>query len=97
MQPCGAPQVPSVEPVGMLHGRPAQQSAVVVQAPPSGTQAEPHLLLTHGRPQQSALDAWRGDPANVDAAQEAFLHRARMNALATAGDWSADMEQAVHA
>ena len=56
------------------------------------------LSFSYGRAlQQSALDAWRGDPSNVDAAQEAFLHRARMNALATAGDWSADVEQAVHA
>jgi fructose-bisphosphate aldolase class I len=56
------------------------------------------LSFSYGRAlQQSALDAWRGDGANVEAAQDAFLHRARMNALATAGDWSADVEQAVHA
>ena len=56
------------------------------------------LSFSYGRAlQQSALEAWRGDPANVEDAQEAFGHRARMNALAVAGDWSADMEQAVHA
>jgi fructose-bisphosphate aldolase class I len=56
------------------------------------------LSFSYGRAlQASALDAWRGEASNVDAAQDAFLHRARMNARAVAGDWSAEMEQAVHA
>ncbi len=54
--------------------------------------------FSYGRAlQASALSAWAGDPANVDAGQAAFLHRARMNALAAAGDWSAEMESAVPA
>jgi fructose-bisphosphate aldolase class I len=56
------------------------------------------LSFSYGRAlQASALEAWRGDQASVEAGQTAFLHRARMNALATAGDWSADVEQAVPA
>ena len=56
------------------------------------------LSFSYGRAlQASALSAWGGDPANVDAAQSTFLHRARMNALAAAGDWNADVEQAVPA
>ncbi len=56
------------------------------------------LSFSYGRAlQASALDAWRGDPANVDTAQGAFAHRARMNALAAAGEWNADLEQAVTA
>jgi fructose-bisphosphate aldolase, class I len=56
------------------------------------------LSFSYGRAlQASALQLWGGDPANVDAGQEAFLHRARMNALAVAGDWSAEVEQAVPA
>jgi fructose-bisphosphate aldolase class I len=56
------------------------------------------LSFSYGRAlQASALDAWRGDSANVEAAQAAFLHRARMNAAAAAGAWSADLEQAVAA
>jgi fructose-bisphosphate aldolase, class I len=56
------------------------------------------LSFSYGRAlQASALTAWGGDPANVEAGQEAFLHRARMNALAVAGDWRADVEQAVAA
>ena len=56
------------------------------------------LSFSYGRAlQASALEKWGGDPANVEAGQAAFLHRARMNALAAAGDWSADVEQAVTA
>ena len=61
-QPCGAPHVPVVEPSGIVHGRPEQQSVLVVHAPPWVTQVEPQTkpvsgLPTHGRPQQSALEA----------------------------------------
>jgi len=56
------------------------------------------LSFSYGRALQTpSLKAWRGDPANVEAAQSALLHRARMNALAAAGDWNADLEQAVPA
>ena len=56
------------------------------------------LSFSYGRAlQASALEKWGGDAGSVDAGQAAFLHRARMNALATAGDWSADVEQAVPA
>jgi len=52
------------------------------------------LSFSYGRAlQASALDAWRGDAANVPAAQAAFLHRARMNSEAVAGRWSAEAEQ----
>jgi fructose-bisphosphate aldolase, class I len=54
------------------------------------------LSFSYGRAlQQSALSAWGGDAGNVEAAQEAFVHRARMNALAAAGDWKAELEQPV--
>jgi fructose-bisphosphate aldolase class I len=56
------------------------------------------LSFSYGRAlQASALEAWRGDSSNVEAAQAAFAHRARMNSLAAAGEWSADLEQAVPA
>jgi len=56
------------------------------------------LSFSYGRAlQASALKAWSGEAANVDAAQSAFLHRARMNAAAVAGEWSAEMEQPVPA
>lgn len=53
------------------------------------------LSFSYGRAlQQSALKAWSGKPANVAAGQAAYLHRARMNALAARGEWEAGMENA---
>lgn len=39
--------------------------------------------------QQPALELWRGDAANVEAAQAALLHRARCNAAASRGAYDA--------
>ena len=44
--------------------------------------------------QHVALHAWRGNAANVPAAQKAFAHRARMNGLAARGQWTKDLEKA---
>ena len=56
------------------------------------------LTYSYGRAlQQSALFAWKGDPANYDAAQTAFNHRARMNGLASKGEWSAAIDDTVDA
>ena len=56
------------------------------------------LSFSYGRAlQASALAVWAGDPENAEAAQAAFSHRARMNSLAVAGEWSAGMEQPVTA
>jgi fructose-bisphosphate aldolase class I len=53
------------------------------------------LSFSYGRAlQQSTLDAWRGQPANVAAAQRTFLRRARLNGLARDGSYEAAMEQA---
>jgi hypothetical protein len=60
-----APQVPLEAPAGISQGDPAQQSAVVVHAPPAVMQALPEQTKggvpdgfgTQGRLQQSALDA----------------------------------------
>ena len=54
------------------------------------------LSFSYGRAlQASALQAWGGESSNTEAAQAAFVHRARMNALAVAGEWNAEMEQPV--
>jgi len=42
--------------------------------------------------QQPALERWAGQAANVGAAQEALLHRARCNRAARRGEYSAAME-----
>jgi fructose-bisphosphate aldolase, class I len=56
------------------------------------------LSFSYGRAlQQSALQAWGGESANAEAAQAVFVQRARMNALAVAGEWNAELEQPVAA
>jgi fructose-bisphosphate aldolase class I len=52
------------------------------------------LSFSYGRALQAPpLKAWGGDEANVQAAQEAYAHRAKMNSLARSGDYSSDMEK----
>ena len=52
-----------------------------------------NLTYSYGRALQApALDAGLGKEENVPAAQDAFYKRAKLNSLATKGDYSADME-----
>jgi fructose-bisphosphate aldolase class I len=52
------------------------------------------LSFSYGRAlQDEAMKTWRGSPANRAAAQAALLHRARCNALAVAGKYSAAAER----
>jgi len=43
--------------------------------------------------QQPALEIWKGDDANVLAAQQALLHRAMCNVAARRGEYNMDMEK----
>ena len=53
------------------------------------------LTFSYGRAlQHAAQHAWRGKPENVPAAQRAFSHRARMNGLASLGQWDRSKETA---
>jgi len=53
-----------------------------------------HLTFSYGRALQAApLKAWSGKAENVAAGQRAFSHRARMNSLASQGEWKADLEK----
>ncbi|HIB32210.1 MAG TPA: fructose-bisphosphate aldolase class I [Candidatus Marinimicrobia bacterium] len=52
-----------------------------------------NLTYSYGRALQApALKAWGGSSDNVPAAQDAFYKRARLNALATKGEYAANME-----
>jgi fructose-bisphosphate aldolase, class I len=52
------------------------------------------LSFSYGRALQApALKAWRGDESNVQAGQDAFGHRAKMNGLARSGEYSAELEK----
>lgn len=52
------------------------------------------LTFSYGRALQAApQQAWSGKPDNVPAGQRAFSHRARMNGLASTGNWEAGLEK----
>jgi fructose-bisphosphate aldolase class I len=49
--------------------------------------------FSYGRAlQAAALKAWKGETANVAAAQDAFVHRAQLNGAARDGKYDASME-----
>jgi fructose-bisphosphate aldolase, class I len=51
------------------------------------------LTFSYGRALQAAPQkAWSGKPENLTAGQNAFSHRARMNGLASLGQWKADLD-----
>jgi fructose-bisphosphate aldolase class I len=52
------------------------------------------LTFSYGRALQAAPQkTWAGKSENVAAAQRAFSHRAKMNGLATMGQWKSDLEK----
>ncbi|MGY4229229.1 fructose-bisphosphate aldolase class I [Bradyrhizobium sp. USDA 4503] len=52
------------------------------------------LTFSYGRALQAAPQkVWSGKPDNVPAGQRAFSHRARMNGLASTGNWEAGLEK----
>jgi len=52
------------------------------------------LTFSYGRALQTAPQkAWSGKSGNVAAGQRSFTHRAHMNALASTGQWTADLEK----
>jgi len=52
------------------------------------------LTFSYGRALQAAPQkAWSGKSENVAAAQRAFSHRAKMNGLASLGQWKDDLEK----
>jgi fructose-bisphosphate aldolase class I len=52
------------------------------------------MTFSYGRALQAAPQkAWSGRKDNVPAAQGAFLHRARMNGLASLGEWERSLEK----
>src|SRR6202163_3335008 len=53
-----------------------------------------HLTFSYGRALQAAPQkAWSGKAENVAAGQRAFIHRARMNSLASKGEWKPHLEK----
>jgi fructose-bisphosphate aldolase, class I len=53
-----------------------------------------NVTFSYGRALQAAPQkTWSGKAENVAAAQRAFSHRAKMNGLATLGQWKQDLEK----
>jgi len=51
------------------------------------------LSFSYGRAlQESVIKTWNGRKENVSEAQKAFIHRAKMNSLATLGKYSSELE-----
>ena len=52
------------------------------------------MTFSYGRALQAAPQkAWSGRTENVGSAQQAFAHRAKMNGLASLGQWKPDLER----
>jgi fructose-bisphosphate aldolase class I len=59
-----------------------------------GSRAPWPLTFSYARAiQQPALETWKGEDANVTAAQKALYHRAKCNSAARSGQYSAEMEK----
>jgi fructose-bisphosphate aldolase class I len=77
-------------------GQSPEQATANLNAMNSVTPRPPWVLsFSYARAlQDPALRAWGGQPGNVAAAQRAFLHRLKMNALAREGKWRPELERA---
>jgi fructose-bisphosphate aldolase class I len=92
--------VPAVVPgIVFLSGGQSEQEATVNLDAVNRLDGRPWpLSFSYGRAlQASALQAWAGEPERVGAAQAAFLHRARCNAAAAGGRYTAEIEELVTA
>jgi fructose-bisphosphate aldolase class I len=59
-----------------------------------GVQLPWALTFSYARAlQQPALETWKGDAANVGAAQKALYHRAKLNGAAALGRYKESMEK----
>lgn len=53
-----------------------------------------HISYSYARAlQDDCMKIWKGDPKNVQNAQKIFLHRAKLNSLASLGQYKASMEK----
>lgn len=88
--------VPAAVPgIVFLSGGQSEEEATVHLNAMNAIGSQPwELSFSYGRAlQQSALQVWSGDPAKVQAAQAAYLHRARMNGAARSGRYKPEMEE----
>ena len=92
LKACVPPAVPGV---AFLSGGQSDEDATAHLNAMNKSSALPwHLTFSYGRALQAAPQkAWSGSASNVPTAQRAFAHRARMNSLATLGEWNPELEK----
>ncbi|PHQ68791.1 MAG: fructose-bisphosphate aldolase class I [Sneathiella sp.] len=92
---CFSQTVPTAVPgiVFLSGGQPERQATEHLNAMNQLGRQPWEISYSFGRAlQASALAVWQGKPANVEAAQAAFLTRARLTSAARDGEYNADME-----
>ena len=93
---CFRKTVPSAVPgIAFLSGgqSPKQATENLNAMNAAGVELPWELSFSYGRAlQEPVLRAWRGDPAQVAAAQDALHHRAKLNGAARAGTYSRELE-----
>lgn len=84
----------SVPTINFLSGGQSPQQATANLNAINSTGYQPwNLSFSYGRAlQEDCLQAWHGNPANIKAAQEALLKRARLNSTACFGEYQEGME-----
>ena len=88
--------VPAAQPgIVFLSGGQSDVSATAHLNAMAGVKGLPWpLTFSYSRALQNpALSAWKGQSANLGAAQRAFYHRAHMNGLAAEGKWKPELEK----
>jgi fructose-bisphosphate aldolase class I len=92
LKACVPPAVPGI---AFLSGGQSDEDATAhLSAMNKDFEVPWNLTFSYGRALQAAPQkAWGGKAANVPAAQRAFAHRARMNSLATLGEWKPELEK----
>jgi len=92
LKACVPPAVPGI---AFLSGGQSDEDATAhLNAMNKGFDGPWRLTFSYGRALQAAPQkAWSGESGNVPVAQRAFAHRARMNSLATLGEWNPDLEK----
>lgn len=85
---------PAVPTINFLSGGQTSQQATVNLNAINSLGHQPWVLsFSYGRAlQEDCLQAWGGNAANIEAAQAALVHRARMNSLASLGQYTVNME-----
>ena len=94
---CLKATVPALIPgIAFLSGGQSDEEATAhLSAMNAGHDLPWQLTFSYGRALQAAcLSAWGGKSENVAAGQRAFTYRAKMNGLATTGNWTPALEKA---